>query len=134
MAMARAGKSTFCWNESPKRTAQRNAGLWIDHLLLNAELTPALVAVGVDAWVRGEQGASDHAPAWIELDLSKLKGKGALKTVATPAGRKSVAKKAAARKSPNSPPDQKVRDRPTVLQARGAVPATVKTHSEREHP
>ena len=84
---------------------QRNAGLRIDHLLLNAELTPALVAVGVDAWVRGEQGASDHAPAWIELDLSKLKGKGALKTVATPAVRTPVAKKAAARKSPNSPPD-----------------------------
>ena len=48
---------------------QRNAGLRIDHLLLSNELKPALVAAGVDAWVRGEEGASDHAPTWIELDL-----------------------------------------------------------------
>jgi exodeoxyribonuclease-3 len=51
---------------------QRNAGLRIDHLLLNAQLAPALVAAGVDAWVRGQEGASDHAPTWVELDLSKL--------------------------------------------------------------
>ena len=51
---------------------QRNAGLRIDHLLLNAQLKPALASVGVDAWVRGEEGASDHAPAWVELDLSRL--------------------------------------------------------------
>ena len=57
---------------------QRNAGLRIDHLLLNAQLKPALVSVGVDAWVRGEEGASDHAPAWVELDLSRL-GKAGLK-------------------------------------------------------
>jgi len=24
---------------------------------------------GVDRWVRGEANASDHAPAWITLDL-----------------------------------------------------------------
>ena len=51
---------------------QRNAGLRIDHLLLNGELKPALRAAGVDAWVRGEEGASDHAPTWIDLDLSQL--------------------------------------------------------------
>jgi exodeoxyribonuclease-3 len=48
---------------------QRNAGLRIDHLLLNRKLAPALRAAGVDAWVRGEEKASDHAPAWIELSV-----------------------------------------------------------------
>jgi exodeoxyribonuclease-3 len=47
---------------------ERDAGLRIDHLLLNPELAPQLVASGVDRWVRGKPGASDHAPAWIELD------------------------------------------------------------------
>ena len=51
---------------------QRNCGLRIDHLLLNSQLAPTLVAAGVDAWVRGEEGASDHAPTWIELDLTRL--------------------------------------------------------------
>jgi exodeoxyribonuclease-3 len=46
---------------------QRNAGLRIDHLLLNAQLAPRLQAAGVDTWVRGQEGASDHAPTWIRL-------------------------------------------------------------------
>ncbi len=45
----------------------RNAGLRIDHVLLNAELAPRLTAAGVDSWVRGEVGASDHAPTWVTL-------------------------------------------------------------------
>ena len=45
----------------------RDAGLRIDHLLLNAELAPRLKAAGVDRWVRGLEGASDHAPTWVEL-------------------------------------------------------------------
>lgn len=52
---------------------QRNAGLRIDHLLLNKELAPCLVAAGVDTWVRGLEKASDHAPTWVELDLGKRK-------------------------------------------------------------
>lgn len=54
---------------------QRDAGLRIDHLLLNAALAPALVAAGVDRWVRGEEHASDHAPTWVELELSRMTGK-----------------------------------------------------------
>jgi exodeoxyribonuclease III len=50
----------------------RDAGLRIDHLLLNAPLTRCLVEAGVDRWVRGEAHASDHAPAWVKLDLGKL--------------------------------------------------------------
>ncbi len=47
----------------------RDAGLRIDHLLVGPLLLPSLVAAGVDRDVRGWPQASDHAPAWIELDL-----------------------------------------------------------------
>ncbi len=42
-------------------------GLRLDHLLCSPLVTSRLSAGGVDRWVRGEPGASDHAPAWIEL-------------------------------------------------------------------
>ena len=45
----------------------RDAGLRLDHLLLSPDLARRLVAAGVDRDVRGARGASDHAPAWIEL-------------------------------------------------------------------
>ncbi|NQE61458.1 exodeoxyribonuclease III [Caulobacter sp. RHG1] len=45
----------------------KDKGLRIDHLLLSPDLTTQLTDAGVDRWVRGEDGASDHAPAWIEL-------------------------------------------------------------------
>ncbi|WEF34010.1 exodeoxyribonuclease III [Pseudoduganella chitinolytica] len=48
----------------------RDAGLRIDHLLLSPALAPALKAAGVDRDVRGREKPSDHAPTWIELDLS----------------------------------------------------------------
>jgi exodeoxyribonuclease III len=44
-------------------------GMRLDHLLLSSELSERLVDAGVDRWVRGEENASDHAPAWIALDL-----------------------------------------------------------------
>ena len=49
----------------------RNAGLRIDHLLLNPQAAPLLRAAGVDREVRGRPGASDHAPAWVELALPR---------------------------------------------------------------
>lgn len=52
---------------------QTNSGLRIDHLLLNAQLAPKLRGAGVDRWVRDLPHASDHAPTWIELDLSVKK-------------------------------------------------------------
>jgi exodeoxyribonuclease III len=45
----------------------RDAGLRIDHLLLNAALQPRLIKAGVDRDVRGWEKSSDHAPTWIEL-------------------------------------------------------------------
>jgi exodeoxyribonuclease-3 len=43
----------------------RDAGLRLDHLLLSPALAPRLLKAGVDRKIRGEEGASDHAPAWI---------------------------------------------------------------------
>jgi len=51
---------------------QRDAGLRIDHLLLNAQAAKRLVDAGVDREVRGLELASDHGPAWIELRDKQL--------------------------------------------------------------
>ena len=45
----------------------RNAGLRIDHILLSKAAKKRLIAANVDRDVRGREGASDHAPAWVEL-------------------------------------------------------------------
>jgi len=45
----------------------RDAGLRLDHILLSPDLAKRLTAAGVDRAIRGEEGASDHAPAWITL-------------------------------------------------------------------
>ncbi|MHC6150958.1 exodeoxyribonuclease III [Bradyrhizobium elkanii] len=45
----------------------RDAGLRLDHLLLSPAVAPRLVKAGVDRTIRGEDGASDHAPAWVVL-------------------------------------------------------------------
>jgi exodeoxyribonuclease-3 len=45
----------------------RDAGLRLDHLLLSPAVASRLIKAGVDRKVRGEEGASDHAPAWIVL-------------------------------------------------------------------
>lgn len=45
----------------------RDAGLRIDHFLLNPLLAKRLRAGGVDKHVRGWEKTSDHAPVWIEL-------------------------------------------------------------------
>ena len=54
------------WDYMRNRWA-RDAGLRIDHLLLNADVAKRLEDAGVDKAVRGRPGASDHAPAWIVL-------------------------------------------------------------------
>lgn len=45
----------------------RNAGLRIDHFLLNPQLDKRLLTAGVDRNVRGWDKTSDHGPVWIEL-------------------------------------------------------------------
>jgi exodeoxyribonuclease III len=44
-------------------------GMRLDHFLLSPEMSERLADGGVDRWVRGEVNASDHAPAWIVLDI-----------------------------------------------------------------
>lgn len=45
----------------------RNAGLRIDHFLLNSNINKRLLNAGVDHEVRGWEKSSDHAPVWIEV-------------------------------------------------------------------
>ena len=45
----------------------RDAGLRIDHLLLNGPAAKRLQQAGVDRSVRALEKTSDHAPVWIEL-------------------------------------------------------------------
>jgi exodeoxyribonuclease-3 len=45
----------------------RDAGIRIDHLLLNPPAAARLAAAGVDRDVRAREGTSDHAPTWVEL-------------------------------------------------------------------
>lgn len=45
----------------------RNAGLRIDHFLLNPAVAKRLRTAEVDRHVRGWEKSSDHAPVWIEL-------------------------------------------------------------------
>jgi exodeoxyribonuclease-3 len=53
--------------EYPRGAWGRDAGLRIDHLLLNPAAARLLAAAGVDRDVRGWEKTSDHAPAWVEL-------------------------------------------------------------------
>ena len=46
----------------------RDAGLRIDHLLLNRAVAPRLREAGVDRWVRLQDKASDHAPTWVVVN------------------------------------------------------------------
>ena len=46
----------------------RDAGLRIDHLLLNERAAERLRQAGVDRSVRSLEKTSDHAPVWIELE------------------------------------------------------------------
>jgi exodeoxyribonuclease-3 len=45
----------------------RDAGLRLDHFLLNPTAAARLARAGVDRDMRGEPDASDHAPAWMTL-------------------------------------------------------------------
>jgi exodeoxyribonuclease-3 len=47
---------------------QSDKGMRLDHVLLSPEMSSRLIDGGVDRWVRGEENASDHAPAWVTLD------------------------------------------------------------------
>jgi exodeoxyribonuclease-3 len=60
-------KPMYTFWDYKRRRWERDAGLRIDHLLLSPSLSDRLRKGGVDRAERGREGASDHAPAWIEL-------------------------------------------------------------------
>jgi exodeoxyribonuclease III len=60
-------KPMFTFWDYKRNRWPRDAGLRLDHLLLSPALAPRLLKAGVDRKPRGEEGASDHAPAWIVL-------------------------------------------------------------------
>lgn len=51
-----------------RRAFERDAGLRIDHLLLNPVAAARLQAAEVDRRPRGWEKTSDHAPVWIQLN------------------------------------------------------------------
>lgn len=63
-----AGQPMYTFWDYFRDRWKRNAGLRIDHLLLNAPAATQLAAAGVDREMRGRERPSDHAPAWVELD------------------------------------------------------------------
>lgn len=68
LARAFLGRAPFTfWPYLRKGSWERDHGLRIDHLLISPDLAPRLAEAGVDSWTGGEDGHSDHAPAWIEL-------------------------------------------------------------------
>jgi exodeoxyribonuclease-3 len=64
-------KTIYTFWDYKRRRWERDAGLRLDHLLLSADLATKLKSAGVDHEVRGEEGASDHAPAWVTLGDAK---------------------------------------------------------------
>ena len=61
------GEPMYTFWDYMRNRWQRDAGLRLDHFLLSSEAAGRLTEAGVDRAVRGEENASDHAPAWIVL-------------------------------------------------------------------
>lgn len=61
------GERIFTFWDYFRNAWPRDAGLRIDHLLLNRAAARRLRQAGVDRSVRALPKTSDHAPAWIEL-------------------------------------------------------------------
>ena len=57
----------YTFYEYLRHAYERDAGLRLDHFLLNDMVASRLIAGGVDKHVRGWEKSSDHCPAWIEL-------------------------------------------------------------------
>jgi exodeoxyribonuclease-3 len=62
------GETIYTFFDYFRNAYARNAGLRIDHLLLNKPAAARLKDAQVDKFVRGWEKTSDHAPVWITLD------------------------------------------------------------------
>lgn len=67
IATKHPGQPMYTFWDYFRQRWQRNAGLRIDHLLLNPAAARRLKEAGIDRDVRGWEKASDHAPAWVTL-------------------------------------------------------------------
>jgi exodeoxyribonuclease-3 len=61
----------FSWWDYRGKGFETNAGMRIDFLLANAKCASLLCGAGIDSQIRKHPKCSDHAPAWIALDLKK---------------------------------------------------------------
>ncbi|SMH49578.1 exodeoxyribonuclease III [Mesorhizobium australicum] len=61
------GERIYSFWDYKRNRWPRDAGLRLDHLLLSPNLRDRLLDANVDRNTRGEDGASDHAPAWMKL-------------------------------------------------------------------
>lgn len=61
------GEAVYTFWHYFRNAYARNAGLRIDHFLIDPSTAERLVGAEVDRHVRGWNHASDHAPVWIEL-------------------------------------------------------------------
>ncbi|CAM4481727.1 MAG: Exodeoxyribonuclease III [Legionella sp.] len=62
-------EKTFSWWDYRAAGFRRNRGLRIDHVLLNQELNTLCRSSSIDVEPRKAERPSDHAPAWVELDV-----------------------------------------------------------------
>jgi exodeoxyribonuclease-3 len=67
IASLHPGEAVYTFWDFFRERFARNAGLRIDHLLLNAPAKARLLEAGVDRAVRGREKPSDHAPTWVVL-------------------------------------------------------------------
>jgi exodeoxyribonuclease-3 len=65
IARLHPGEPMYTYWDYMRNRWPRNAGLRIDHLLLNRVAAKKLADANVDRHMRGEEKASDHAPVWI---------------------------------------------------------------------
>lgn len=61
------GQKIFTFWDYFRNAYARDAGIRMDHILLNPVLSPRLEAGGVDRHVRGWEKSSDHAPVWVSI-------------------------------------------------------------------
>ncbi|MEO7056686.1 MAG: exodeoxyribonuclease III, partial [Caldimonas sp.] len=59
------GKAIYTYWDYFRNRFPRDAGLRIDHLMLNAAAATRLKEAGVDRAVRAREKPSDHAPTWV---------------------------------------------------------------------
>lgn len=60
-------EAIYTFYDYMRNAYSRNAGLRLDHFLLNDMVAKRLITAQVDKYVRGWEKTSDHCPVWIEI-------------------------------------------------------------------